>query len=49
MILRPVLARKASLEEIERYWSFNDLVKMHEIMDIQEEMQEFIESRPAKK
>ncbi len=49
MILRPVLARKASLEEIERWWSFSDLIKMHEAMDIQEEMQEFIESRPPKK
>ena len=40
-IWRPIIAGKASLEEIERYWSIGDLADCNEILDIQQEIEEF--------
>lgn len=32
-----MIAKIATLEEVETYWSFNDVSKVHEILDVQEE------------
>lgn len=41
MIWRPILAGIATLEEIERHWSFNDLLDAHEVLDIKEDVEEY--------
>jgi len=39
-IWRPIIAKKTTLEEIERHWSVDDLADCHDAMDIDQEMQE---------
>lgn len=40
----------ATLEEIETYWSFDDVSKVHEILDLQEEAErlELEKAKPKK-
>lgn len=40
-ILRPVIAGKATLEEIERHWSLVDLARVHQLLDVNEEAEEY--------
>lgn len=41
------MAKKATLEEIDRYWSIDDLADCHDAMDIDHEIQEIM-TPPAK-
>ena len=43
---RPVLARVATLTEIETRWSLSDLADAHEALDIQLEIQDHGKSEP---
>jgi len=47
--LRPVLAKKATLQEIENHWSLLDLMNINEAMDIEEEIEDYYSSRMKKK
>ena len=37
---RPVMAQKATLEEIDRHWSMVDLAIAHQLLDVNEEADE---------
>lgn len=38
---RPVLAKIATLQEIENHWSLLDLVIAHEVLDIQDDAEQY--------
>ncbi len=44
-----MLAKVATLEEIERSWSLNDLMDAHEALDIQQEAEEYAQKEVDKK
>jgi len=44
-----VLAKVATLEEIERSWSINDLMDAHEALDIQQEAEEYAQRESERK
>jgi len=37
MLWRPVLAKRATREEIDRHWSLKDLAMCHHFMDLEDE------------
>jgi len=45
--LRPVLAGIATLEELETYYSIDDLADLHEGMDIQHEIEEYYSKKAS--
>jgi hypothetical protein len=45
MIWRPVIARIATLSEIERDWSLMDLLDAHDALDVREELAREAEKR----
>jgi len=49
MIWRLVLAHIATLEEIGRSWSINDLMDAHEALDIQQEAEEYAQWEAKRK
>jgi len=44
-----VVARIATLEEIDTHWSINDLADAHEALDIQQEAQQWAADHPKGK
>jgi len=40
-VFRPVLAKIATLKEIRSDWNLADLAKAHQLLDLQEEAEEF--------
>lgn len=46
--MRPWLEKRASLEEIERHWSLLDVAKAHEMLDIQAEVEDYMNQRVNK-
>jgi hypothetical protein len=36
---RPIIEKIATLEEIERWWSIDDLLDAHEVLDIQQDFE----------